>query len=122
MDRGYASMAQTINHVKATPNGLALAEVLKLVQRDIESAKVSVSTNLHRATLETSDGSLIAVCATTARQPYIDGPWNLRFKPPTDARRFRILYFGGLNHQGKAVVHKMTATEIGSKKTITLPA
>jgi hypothetical protein len=65
---------------------------------------------------------LIAVRVTAARQPYAHGPWHFRFKSPTDAKQFRVLYFGGLNSRGAAVAHKLTAVEIGSKKTITLPA
>jgi hypothetical protein len=119
---GYASLAQTIARVAATPNGGPLAEVLRIVQKDTDSAKVRVSTDLHRATLEAPDGGLITVRVTVARQPYANGPWHFRFKSPTDAMHFRALYFGGLNQRGAAVVHKLTAAEIGSKKTITLPA
>lgn len=122
MDRSYAPLAQTIDRVAAMPNGRALAEVLKLVRRDADSAKVRVSADLHRATLEAPEGGLIAVRVTKARQPYAHGPWHFRFKSPTDAKQFRTLYFGGLNHRGVAVVRKMTAAEIGPKKTITLPA
>ena len=121
MDR-YAPLTQTIDRVSAMPNGRPLAEVLKLVQKDTDSTKVRVSTDLHRAELETPEGGLIAVRVTAARQPYGHGPWHFRFKSPTDATQFRALYFGGLNQRGAAVAHKLTVAEIGSKKTITLPA
>ena|SRR5579863_7002713 len=122
MDRGSASLAQTIDRVAAMPNGRPLAEMLKIVQKDTDSASVSVSKDLHRATLETSDGGLVFVGATAARQSRLNGPWNFRFKSPRETRQFRALYFGGLNRQGIAIVHKLTAVEIGPKKTITLSA
>ncbi|HEY1748540.1 MAG TPA: hypothetical protein VGG11_17465 [Xanthobacteraceae bacterium] len=122
MERGYASLTETIDRVAAMPNGRPLAEVLKLVQKDTDSTKVRVSPDLHRATLEPPEGGLIAVRVTVARQPYAHGPWHFRFKSPTDAKQFRALYFGGLNQRGTAAVHKLTAAEIGSKKTITLAA
>ena len=122
MDRGYAPLTQTIDRVAAMPNGRPLAEVLKLVQKDTDSTKVRVSTDLHRATLEAPEGGMIAVRVTAARQSRPHGPWLFRFKSPSDTKQFRALFFGGLNQRGAAVVHKLTAAEIGSKKTITLPA
>src|ERR1700734_1198663 len=105
------SLPQVIERVAAMPNGRALAEVLKLVQKDTDSAKVRVSTDLHRATLETSEGGLIAVRVTTARQPYVHGACRFRFKSPSNAKQFRVLYFGGLNERGAAIVNKLTAAE-----------
>lgn len=122
MKRSYAPLAQTIDRVAAMPNGRPLAEVLRIVQKVTDSAKVWVSKDLRRATLEAPDGRLIAVRVTAARQPYANGPWYFRFKSPRDAKQFRDLYFGGFNHRMVAVAHKLTAAEIGSKKTITLPA
>lgn len=116
------SLAQIIDRVAAMPNGRPLAEVLTLVQKDAASAKVRVSTDLHRATLELADGGLVSVRVTTARQAHLHGAWLFRFKSPSDTKQFRALYFGGLNRQGVPVVHKLTAAEIGAKKTITLPA
>lgn len=116
------SLSHVIDRVAGLPNGRALAEVLKLVRKDADSGKVRVSNDLHRATLEVSDGGLIAVRVTEARQPYANGPWHFRFKSPSDAKQFQAIYFGGLNQQGVAVVRKLTATDIGPKRTITLPA
>lgn len=116
------SLSQVIERLALLPKGHAVAEVLKVVQKDADSTKVRVSADLHRATLETSEGGLISVRITSARQAHLHSPWLFRFKSPRDTKQFQALYFGGLNQRGAAVVHKLTATEIGPKKTITLPA
>jgi hypothetical protein len=122
MDRDYATLSQVINRVAAMPNGRPLAEVLRIVQKDTDSAKVLVSSDLRRATLEIPGGGLASARVTSARQSHPHGSWQFRFKSPSDTKQFRVLFFGGLNHRGVAVIHKLTAAEIGPKKTITLPA
>jgi hypothetical protein len=122
MNREYASLSQIIDRIAAMPNGRPLAEVLKIVQKDTDSSKVRVSSDLRRATLEVPDGGLVSVRVTAARQSAAHGPWLFRFKSPSDTKRFRALFFGGLNRRGVAVVHKLAPADIGSKKTITLPA
>ena len=117
------SLAQVINRLTtATPKGQPLAEVLKIVQKETDSPNVRVSPDLRRATLQESDGSLVSVRVTIARQPYPNGPRHLRFKSPSEPTKYRRLYFGGLNQHGAAVVHQVTPSEIGGKRTLTFSA
>jgi hypothetical protein len=115
------SLAQVIAQIAALPKGRPLSEVLKIVQSEIDSPKVHVSRDLRRATLETSTGRLISVRVTAARQTHAGLP-QFRFKPPRDLKSYQILYFGGLNLQGKAVVHRFSPREIGTRQTLTLRA
>ena len=116
----FGSLSQAIAQIGALPKGRPLSEVLKLVQGEIDSSKVRVSQNLHRATLEVSTGKVVTVRVTAVRGVPSGGHFAFRFKPPRDLSSYDRLYFGGLNPQGKAVVHKFKPEEIGTRQTLTL--
>jgi hypothetical protein len=122
MDGEYTPLSETIDRIAAMPNGQLLAEVLKIVQKETDALKARVSSDFHRAILREPGGGLVSVRVTVARQSRPHGPWLFRFKSPSDSSKFRALFFGGLNQRGAPVVHKLTAADIGPKKTITLPA
>jgi hypothetical protein len=114
------SWNQVIAQLAELPNGRALSEALKLVKVDFESAKLRVSSDLRRATLEITNGKLVSVRVTTGRPSGAGGGLRFRFKPPRDLTDFEGLYFGGLNQQGNAVIKRFTPQGIGLRRTLTI--
>jgi hypothetical protein len=113
-------LADAIAYVSAMPEGRDLALVLKTIQSEFDGLNVRVSGDLHRVTVNLQNGKLASVRVTTARKVHAGSAPILRFKPPRDPHEYDVLYFGGVDSGGRAVVHKLRPAEIGNLKTLTL--
>jgi hypothetical protein len=113
-------IAEAIARLAALPEGRALSAVLQAVEPEVRGAKVKVSGDMHRASVDLVDGKLAAVRVTTAKSSRPGAVPTLRFKPPRNTSDFAVLYFGGLDGKGRAVVHKRKPHDIGTLKTLTL--
>ncbi len=114
------SVAAALAHVSALPNGSDLSLVLKTIQSEIDGLTLEVSGDLHRVDMILKNGKRAGVRVTSARQLRPGSTPMLRFKPPQNSREFEVIYFGGVDNKGKAVVHKLTPNDIGGRKTLTL--
>ena len=103
------------------PDGLGLAEVLKLIQPELGDVDATISADLHRAEIALPNDKRVIVKVTSARKRASSTP-VFRFKPPTESWRYEVLYFGGLALGGKPVIYRRTPKDIGTMKTLTFSA
>ena len=112
------TLTHVLGEMSASPNGHALAAVLKSIERELGSVSVRISPDMRRATVSLPNGRLATVRVTSAKPARVGGVF--RFKTPSDLQKYDLLYFGGMARNGSPIVYKFRPIEIGRLKTITL--
>jgi hypothetical protein len=113
------SIVDVFAKLSTVSGGEALTAVLKRIQDDVVDSRVRVAPNLRRALIELPSGKRATVRVSTGRL-IGSAALRFRFKRPADLQQYSYLFFGGVTANGNALVRKLSPTDVGRLKTITL--